>query len=750
MSAPTKAHDVRQVAVSPYVRVLVHNGPNIVSTVALLDPGCETSLISQELASVLNLTGSRARRKLGTFHGRDPNLTITQSSCQISSTTGVQTMLAVNPLLIVPELKVNKRFINWLQHQYRWPHLKGIELPTFDWREVGIFIGANVPEALRQLDLRESSDGGLDGVKTPFVWTVQGNIPLEVCLSTTVSCKNIFNLEDDDFLKQFWLQELCGSVEDRKRTLTTQDEIELATLANTIRKVGTATKPHYEIGLPFKTPVIQLPNNRSDALKLLYARESRFRTDPAYAEKYTKAIEMYMEKGFARRLAMSELKGPVGKTWYVPHALVENPNKPDKPRLIFDARRKFNNRCLNDAFHNGPLLMTDMMDVIFFFRQKPHAVSMDITKMFLQVRIKSEDQTVFRFFWRRPGDPGPPIAYQMMVLIFGASLSPTCVAYVLRHIVKDHPEYADVAELVVKKFYVDNYLDSFETVEEGIETCRRLRELLFLGGFVLGQLATSTREILQSVPASDRANPDLNVDLDDLPIHRTLGLEWSGEDDSFFFTYCAPKATTKRQLLSAVSAIYDPLLCDSDNVLYWLRSQATLYAPFISGRKEQILAVCPATRWRHVPSELNPADDLSRGIDANELTADHESLMGPSFLVKREDEWPQRLGGGGVQNDSLEIIRPVAVCEEVGLNAVVAIDTEASLRSQPTADDLIEAATSLPTLKRSVAELTAAPDELLTPAALREGFECCVKVAQRSANSLRSWTRMVYCEWEDA
>lgn len=468
-------------------------------------------------------------------------------------------MLAVNPLLIVPELKVNKRFINWLQHQYRWPHLKGIELPTFDWREVGIFIGANVPEALRQLDLRESSDGGLDGVKTPFVWTVQGNIPLEVCLSTTVSCNNIFNLEDDDVLKQFWLQELCGSVEDRKRTLTTQDEIALATLANTIRKVGTATKPHCEIGLPFKTPVIQLPNNRSDALKLLYARESRFRTDPAYAEKYTKAIEMYMEKGFARRLAMSELKGPVGKTWYVPHALVENPNKPDKPRLIFDARRKFNNRCLNDAFHNGPLLMTDMMDVLFFFRQKPHAVSMDITKMFLQVRIKSEDQTVFRFFWRRPGDPGPPIAYQMMVLIFGASLSPTCAAYVLRHIVKDHPEYADVAELVVKKFYVDNYLDSFETVEEGIETCRRLRELLFLGGFVLGQLATSTREILQSVPASDRANPDLNVDLDDLPIHRTLGLEWSGEDDSFFFTYCAPKATTKRQLLSAVSAIYDPL-----------------------------------------------------------------------------------------------------------------------------------------------------------------------------------------------
>lgn len=101
--------------------------------------------------------------------------------------------------------------------------------------------------------------------------------------------------------------------------------------------------------------------------------------------------------------------------------------------------------------------MTDMLDVQHFFREKPHAVSLDINKMFLQVRVRTEDQSVFRFFWRRPGDPGPPIAYQMLVLMFGASLSPTCAAYVLRYIVNDHPEYADVAELIIKKFYVDNY-----------------------------------------------------------------------------------------------------------------------------------------------------------------------------------------------------------------------------------------------------------------------------------------------------
>jgi hypothetical protein len=140
-----------------------------VYTVALLDPGCETSLIiSKELALVLNLTGQRTKMNLKTFHGQDPKLTLTKTHCQISSTTNANIKITVNPLIIVPKLKVNKRFIHWTQHQNRWPNLRNVELSNFDWREVGIFIGENVPEALRQLDLRRSTNGSLDGIKTPF------------------------------------------------------------------------------------------------------------------------------------------------------------------------------------------------------------------------------------------------------------------------------------------------------------------------------------------------------------------------------------------------------------------------------------------------------------------------------------------------------------------------------------------------------------------------------------------------------
>jgi hypothetical protein len=137
----------------------------------------------------------------------------------------------------VPKLQVNERFINWKQQQNRWPNLKNVELSNFDWREVGIFIGANVPEALRQLDLKRSSNGSLDGIKTPFGWTVQGNAPRDVCLSPTVSCNNIQATEnDDDVLTQFWLQEMCGSMEDNRRIMSMKDENALDTLNRTIKK----------------------------------------------------------------------------------------------------------------------------------------------------------------------------------------------------------------------------------------------------------------------------------------------------------------------------------------------------------------------------------------------------------------------------------------------------------------------------------------------------------------------------------
>ena len=45
------------------------------------------------------------------------------------------------------------------------------------------------------------------------------------------------------------------------------------------------------------------------------------------------------------------------------------------------------------------------------------------------------------------------------------------------------------------------------------------------------------------------------------------------------------------------------------------------------------------SQWRHIPGELNVADDLTRGLKAEQL--DGRWQHGPEFLLKPKSEWPE-------------------------------------------------------------------------------------------------------------
>lgn len=78
---------------------------------------------------------------------------------------------------------------------------------------------------------------------------------------------------------------------------------------------------------------------------------------------------------------------------------------------------------------------------------------------------------------------------------------------------------------------------------------------------------------------------------------------------------------------------------DSNIVLSWIRSQAREFKPFVSARVSEIQNNSDPSQWRHVPGELNVADDVSRGIPAQRLNGRWK--QGPEFLRLPEDEWPQ-------------------------------------------------------------------------------------------------------------
>ncbi|XP_067031374.1 uncharacterized protein [Acropora muricata] len=78
---------------------------------------------------------------------------------------------------------------------------------------------------------------------------------------------------------------------------------------------------------------------------------------------------------------------------------------------------------------------------------------------------------------------------------------------------------------------------------------------------------------------------------------------------------------------------------NSNIVLSWIRSQAREFKQFVSAQVAEIRNNSDPSQWRHVPGELNIADDISRGILAQRLNGRWKPR--PEFSRMPEDEWPQ-------------------------------------------------------------------------------------------------------------
>ena len=78
---------------------------------------------------------------------------------------------------------------------------------------------------------------------------------------------------------------------------------------------------------------------------------------------------------------------------------------------------------------------------------------------------------------------------------------------------------------------------------------------------------------------------------------------------------------------------------DSTAVLHCIKNNTKRFPVFVANRLTIIEQNTELDCWRHVPSNLNPADLASRGIRANSNEV-KRWLKGPEFLTKPRTEWP--------------------------------------------------------------------------------------------------------------
>ena len=82
------------------------------------------------------------------------------------------------------------------------------------------------------------------------------------------------------------------------------------------------------------------------------------------------------------------------------------------------------------------------------------------------------------------------------------------------------------------------------------------------------------------------------------------------------------------------------LWTDSRIVLHWLLSVSISLKPFVGVRVAEIQSTWDSSRWKFVPTHLNPADDLSRGLRVQQM--DSRWMHGPAFLRGPKEEWPEQ------------------------------------------------------------------------------------------------------------
>ena len=117
---------------------------------------------------------------------------------------------------------------------------------------------------------------------------------------------------------------------------------------------------------------------------------------------------------------------------------------------------------------------------------------------------------------------------------------------------------------------------------------------------------------LEAIPETELTKDLKNVDLetDNLPIERALGMQWNVENDKFVYNISIKdKPFTRRGVLSIISSIYDPLGFVSPLIL-----RAKLILQNLCRKKlnwDEEIPAAELTEWRRWLTELPTIKQLS-------------------------------------------------------------------------------------------------------------------------------------------
>ncbi|XP_072377858.1 uncharacterized protein [Diabrotica undecimpunctata] len=190
------------------------------------------------------------------------------------------------------------------------------------------------------------------------------------------------------------------------------------------------------------------------------------------------------------------------------------------------------NVSLNDIMLKGYTVQPDLFEILIRFRLYKYTLIADIEKMFRQIRINPKQTFLLNILWRN---------------------SP-------QEELKCKEKYPLAAEALENSCYVDDILHGANDIDTLYKTYKQLSMSLNSAGISLHKWSSNSSEFLDSI--SSESQKSNYVVKPGNSSNKVLGICWNSHSDMFSISLpdisSEPKYT-KRQVLSIIASIFDPL-----------------------------------------------------------------------------------------------------------------------------------------------------------------------------------------------
>lgn len=317
------------------------------------------------------------------------------------------------------------------------------------------------------------------------------------------------------------------------------------------------------VRLPFNERKGELGESLEMATRRFLSLERRLDQHPDLKQEYSAFIAEYESLGHMKQVEANLNEAP-GTTYYLPHHCVLRPGSTTtKLRVVFDGSAPTTTGVsINDALQVGPTVQADLESILLNFRSFRYVFTVDVPKMFRQIRVHNDDAPYQRILYRTTRS-SPLKVFQLQTVTYGLASSPFLATMSLCQLAEDGREkFPSGAAVIKRSCYIDDALSGGHTKDEAIALCKEFEELLHTGGFEAHKWCANAKEILEHIPAHLRGT-DFNVNDGKTPVVKTLGIAWNPEED--WFTMQVEPITndrqrlTRKQILSDIAKIFDPL-----------------------------------------------------------------------------------------------------------------------------------------------------------------------------------------------